>query len=361
MNHRWRRFMVLGLALCLTLTLAVPAAGAQSQTAQGKIVIMTDGSNIDGNTFIKAVQSGVEIYAHDMGLGEDAYGTYLPDGPSTDQKERKIQEAVDDGAEVILLVGYLWKKDDVKIVAKFPTVSFLTFEWDAKTYPANMINLTFAEAVSGFLAGYAVVAEGYRQLGFLGGDKRNASVIRFGYGFVQGANYAATQLDAPVSMKYWYCGSYSPSDEIQTKMDTWYANGTEIVFSCGGSIIQSCIAAAEKNNAKVVGVDQDQSPLSDTVVTSACKLFEQGAVYMLNLYNAQLRSWPSYITGSSICLSLAEGAVGLPTDASAWRFENFTLEDYAQISIDIANGTVAVSDSAKARPKVKMLKVSYEK
>ncbi|NLI22859.1 MAG: BMP family ABC transporter substrate-binding protein [Clostridiales bacterium] len=360
MNHRWARFMVLVMALCLTVFVMGPAAIAQSQTQQGKYVIVTDGSNIDGNRFIEAVQNGLEAFAQHKGLGKDAYGMYLSDGPGSGQKESKIKQAIEDGATVIILVGYLWFKEDVKIVAKYPNVRFLSFEWTAKSYPDNMINLTFAEEISGFMAGYAVVMDGYRQLGFLGGDKKNASVIRYGYGFVQGANEAATRLNTPVAMKYWYCGSYSPSAEIQARMETWYAKGTEIVFSCGGSIIESCIQAAQNNNAKVVGVDQDQSSLSDTIVTSACKLFDQAVIYMLNLYNAEIQCWPSYLTGSSICLSLAEGTVGLPTDDASWRFASFTLDDYAQIKIDIANGTTTVSDSVKGRPKVKMLKVSYE-
>ncbi len=51
----------------------------------------------------------------------------------------------------------------------------------------------------------------------------------------------------------------------------WYANGTEIVFACGGSMFQSISAAASANDGYVIGVDVDQSGESDAVVTSAMK------------------------------------------------------------------------------------------
>lgn len=360
MKHPFARSVSFALVVCLAISMMCTSANAQDQAGQGKYVIVTDGSTIDGNQYIQAVRNGLEAYIHEKGLSDDAYGLYMPDNPGADAKEAKIREAIDDGATVILLAGFLWGKGDIKIVKNYPEVCFLSFEWEAKSYPSNMINLTFAEEISGFLAGYAVVMAGYRQLGFLGGSGKNAQVIRYGYGYMQGANYAATQLDTPVSMRYWYSGSYSPSEEIQAKMEEWYAEGTEIVFSCGGSIIQSCITAAEENNALVVGVDQDCASYSDTVLTSACKLYDQAVIYMLNLYNPDVRSWPTYITGSSIRLSLAEHVVGLPTNDQSWRFTNFAVSDYQQILIDIANGSIAVKDGT-SRPKVKMLKVSFEK
>ncbi|NCB35697.1 MAG: hypothetical protein EOM58_06605, partial [Clostridia bacterium] len=109
-----------------------------------KYVIITDGTDIDGNQFIQAARSGLEAYIQERGLSDNAYGFYMPDNPGSDAKEAKIREAIDDGATVIILAGFLWNKTDAKIVKNYPEVSFLSFEWDAKSYPANMINLTFA-------------------------------------------------------------------------------------------------------------------------------------------------------------------------------------------------------------------------
>jgi basic membrane protein A and related proteins len=58
----------------------------------------------------------------------------------------------------------------------------------------NVHSIFYAEEQVGFLAGYAAVKEGFTKLGFMGGMAVPA-VVRFGYGFVQGAEYAAAELD----------------------------------------------------------------------------------------------------------------------------------------------------------------------
>ena len=40
---------------------------------------------------------------------------------------------------------------------------------------------------------------------------------------------------------------------------SWYQNGTEVIFGCGGAVGNSVMAAAQEKNAKVIGVDVDQS------------------------------------------------------------------------------------------------------
>ena len=62
-----------------------------------------------------------------------------------------------------------------------------------------------------YLAGYAVVKEGFTQLGFSGGGGgTNAACCRYGYGYLQGASAAAAELDKEVTVNYsWqYGGSF---------------------------------------------------------------------------------------------------------------------------------------------------------
>ncbi len=89
--------------------------------------------------------------------------------------------------------------------------------------------------------------------------------------FVQGADAAAVEDNVDVNIKYWYSGSFGPTDEIAAKMDSWYTEGTEVVFACGGGIYLSCQSAAEANEGLMIGVDVDQSNVSDTIITSAMK------------------------------------------------------------------------------------------
>ena len=113
------------------------------------------------------------------------------------------------------------------------------------------------------MAGYAAAKMGYTKLGFLGGMAVPA-VIRYGYGFVQGADAAAAKLEKTVSMKYAYGNQFFGDADITAAMDTWYADGTEVVFACGGGIYTSAVDAAKKVDGKVIGVDVDQAGVIET-------------------------------------------------------------------------------------------------
>lgn len=135
----------------------------------------------------------------------------------------------------------------------------------------------YQEAIPGYLAGYTAVKLGYRHLGFLGGQAV-PGVMRYGYGYVQGINAAAEEMEITdkVTIEYAYGGQFYGSTEITAAMDTWYSNGTEVVFACGGGIFTSAAEAAAKVNGKIIGVDSDQSPIIDKygkgmTVTSAMK------------------------------------------------------------------------------------------
>ena len=149
-------------------------------------------------------------------------------------------------------------------------------EADVKDSPAlkNIAGVAFKEEQCGYLAGYAAVKEGYTKLGFTGGGGGdNPACCRYGYGFVQGADAAAKELNEKVEMNYsWqYGANFSASPELQTMAAGWYQAGTEVIFACGGSMFASVAAAAGAEEGKVVGVDVDQSGESPTVITSAMK------------------------------------------------------------------------------------------
>jgi len=176
----------------------------------------------------------------------------------------------------------------------------------------NVAGIAFNEHECGYFAGYAVVKEGYEKLGFSGGGGgTNPAVCRYGYGFVQGANAAAAEMNKNVEINYtWlYGANFSASPELQTLCNGWYETGTEVIFSCGGSIFQSITAAASANDGLVVGVDVDQSPESDTVITSAMKGLSDAAQWAIaKVYDGTFGE----IGGQATSLGSAVNAVGLP-------------------------------------------------
>ena len=85
------------------------------------------------------------------------------------------------------------------------------------------------------------------------------AVIRYGYGFVQGADAAAQELGQNVEINYFYGGQFYGDANITSRMEGWYSNGTQVVFACGGGIYTSAVEAALKNNGYVIGVDRTTS------------------------------------------------------------------------------------------------------
>ena len=215
------------------------------------------------------------------------------------------------------------------------------------------------------MAGYAAVKLGYKNLGFLGGMAVPA-VIRFGYGFVQGADAAAAELGlTDVEVKYAYGNQFYGDADITAAMDTWYQDGTEVVFACGGGIYTSAAEAAAKVGAKVIGVDTDQSAVINgaygegLTVTSAMKGLAPTTKDTLNAVINEGK-WAEY-AGKISTLGLVSGTdpeanyVQLPIETTQWN-DTFTVEDYKALVAQLFDGTITVSSDISAAPQVKAVK-----
>ena len=246
---------------------------------------------------------------------------------------------------------------DVTFIAVDVAAGDLTLDYATYVEPAaNTVCLTFSEEQAGFLAGYAAVKDGYTKLGFLGGMAVPA-VIRYGYGFVQGADKAAAELNKQIEINYTYGGQFSGTPETTAKMEGWYSAVTEIVFACGGGIYTSAVEAANKYDGKVIGVDVDQYYIDQSIVTSAMKGLQNVTETILAEYYAG--NWDTY-GGKITNYSLQEGEyVGLPTAEGSWRFNSFTVEEYNTIHDAVKNGTVVVSNNTEAEPAVTNSTVNY--
>ena len=151
-------------------------------------------------------------------------------------------------------------------------------------------------------------------------------------------------LNITVDMNYsWeYGSSFSASPELQTMISGWYANGTEIVFACGGSMFQSIAAAASANDGYVIGVDVDQSGESDYVITSAMKGLADAVQWAVgHVYDGTFDE----IGGVGTSLGVEDHAVALPTTAESWRFETFTVEEYEALYQQMLDGTLVVDNA----------------
>ncbi|NLD34211.1 MAG: BMP family ABC transporter substrate-binding protein [Clostridiales bacterium] len=319
------------LTLMLVLALALPFGVFAAETYE--IAMVTDIGTIDDKSFNQGTWEGIVEYAEKNGK---TYNYYQPTAQSTEVYLDMIEQAVNAGAKVVVTPGFLFEQPIFQAQDMYPDVSFILIDGNPNdgdfgkaTGPEyrtekNAVGIVYAEEQAGFLAGYAAVKDGYTKLGFMGGMAVPA-VIRFGYGFVQGAEYAANELGIKdLQMNYHYTGGFEATPEAQSLAASWYADGIEVIFACGGAVGNSVMAAAEAADAKVIGVDVDQSSQSKTVITSATKGLAPSVIQTLTEYYDG-----NFPGGQALVMDAASDGVALPMATS--QFKTFTQADYDAI------------------------------
>lgn len=339
MKKSMKKLIAVILAFVMALSLAACGAGSGASSDPGaatgaEIAMIADGGNIDDRGFNQGSYDGVARYGEEKGI---SYKYYKPVEKTTDAYLSAMELAIEGGAKIIVAPGFRFKEAMYIAQETWPDLKFILLDGvpgDAEeSYTAeNTVGIQYAEEQAGFLAGYAAVVDGYKKLGFMGGVATPA-VVRYGYGFIQGAEAAAEELGiSDVEMNYYYTGTFDATPETQTLAATWYQNGTEIIFACGSGVGQSVMAAADTSSSgKTIGVDIDWAEESESVVTSAMKDLS-GTVYQM-LDKAYTDSFPG---GQNIIMDASNNGVELPMETS--RFTSFNQEKYDEVYEKLATG-----------------------
>ncbi|MBQ6065963.1 MAG: BMP family ABC transporter substrate-binding protein [Clostridia bacterium] len=333
------------------------------------VVMVTDGGEAKDDGFNQVVYDSAKAVC-DANGADFAVRPAASDAPEA--LVAAIDAAVEGGADVLVLPGFMFAPAIQQTVGKYPDVKFIAVDVSADDFeegfalPANFYCAVYQEELCGYMAGFAAVKLGYKQLGFLGG-MAVPSVMRYGYGFVQGADAAAAELGlTDVTVKFGYANQFHPDEELTNAMMDWYGGGTQIVFACGGGIYGSVAGAAkETDGAKLIGVDVDQAELiaqaaargdgneaayMDLTVTSAVK--NHGAMVAMALKAVFAGNFGEYGGRSDrlgmISADPEENAVQLA--ASTQFGDGFTKEDYAALTAKLFKGELTVDDDTEKAP-----------
>lgn len=357
-----KMFLVLGLAF----TVAACNDEDSIDNSKIKVAMVTDYGDITDQSFNQTTYEAAKAWSEK----NDVEFTYKK--PATDSdadRAASMEEAIEDGYNVLILPGYAFAKAIVEIAPSYKDVKFIALdvsEYDLFTANGNkdfkeenVFSAVYQEELSGYMAGYAAVKLGYKKLGFVGGMAVPA-VIRFGYGYVQGINEAAKELNISdqVEVVYAYGNQFYGDADITARMDTWYANGTEVVFACGGGIYTSAAEAAQKVNGKVIGVDVDQKAIIDgsygdkMTVTSAMKGL--GPTVDLLLTAISTGKWEDYAGEIKVLGLVGEDLyanyVQLPS--TTLFGDGFSEDDYKELVKKMFDETIKVDSNTEAFPSV---------
>ena len=378
-----KKFLALMLALVMALSLV--ACGQKNQDSNGtydtdkdtdvtdvayKVAMITDYGDITDQSFNQTTYEACKAFAEANGVD---FQYFKPAGDNTADRVAMIESAVDQGYNVIVMPGYAFGAAIAETAPKFSDVKFIALDVSAGDLgegfevPANLYCAVYQEELCGYMAGYAAVKLGYKNLGFLGGMAVPA-VQRYGYGFVQGVDAAAAELKlTDVKVNYAYGNQFFGDADITAAMDTWYAGGTEIVFACGGGIYTSAVDAAKKvEGAKVIGVDVDQAAVianyaagegADAATVEGYKALTVTSA-MKGLYPATFDTltdvivngnWEKY-SGKIDTLGLVSADdptanyVQIPMESTQWADGKFTQDDYKTLVKAMFDGTLTVSN-----------------
>ena len=385
-----KKFLAMLLVFATALTLCACGGTTVEETDSAFRVAMVTGlGDITDQSFNQATWEALEQFSTDYSADIQYF---MPTSDDNSARVAATERAIAQGYDVIVFPGYTHGATIAELSEVYPDVKFIALDvaagdilqtavsnrgesydynpdnWNLTDYAYmdNVYCATYQEQCSGYMAGYAAVKLGYTKLGYLGG-MAVPSVTRFGYGFVQGADAAARELGVTVDMKYAYANQFVADPDITAVMDTWYSEGTEVVFSCGAAVWTSVAEAAKKTGGKIIGVDVDQAAEIDAAFGEGMTLTSAMKGLTPTTYDTLVDilvqgNWSNY-AGKIEALGIVsekpeENYVQLAPN-TLFEEGKFSYEDYTALVSAMYRGEIIVSGDLSAEPATTNVTVSW--
>lgn len=325
--------MIAGLSACGT-----PDQEQPEEQVDYEIALVTDSGLLMDGGYSEIAWNAISEFGASEGI---SHKYYKAAEASSDAYKTAIDTAVSKGAKVIVADGNSFENIVYEAQNQYPDVKFILIDAepaDAETGEGdigeNTMSIMFASEEAGYLAGYCAVEEGMTHLGFMGGS-RTPVIMDYGYGFLQGADRAARERGAAVTVDYSYCASDEERESVLEKASALYSSGEEVIFACGKNVEQPVIEAAELTGRKVIAYETDKSQMSDTVMTSAVKDIGTAIENALEMYLDD-----EFPGGEVIYYNASNDGIWLEMENG--RFENLDESQYESVYEQLKDGEITV-------------------
>lgn len=284
MALKWRHFLALLAVFGLFTATACSSSDGGEVSGGYKIGLVTDTGKVDDKSFNQSAWEGAQNGAGNV-LGATA--SYIETEESKDYGNN-IQLFLDDGAQIIVTVGFGLGEATIEAAKANPDVMFIGVDqWQNEALP-NLVGLMFPEAEAGFMAGaLAGMLTKTNIVGAVLGTDLVPPVVFFKEGWENGARYTNPGVET--------ISTYHPGGlDIAFGDPEWGAatsrqaldQGADIIFGAGGATGNGAlIEVAGEAGALCVGVDQDQwftvPEAHACLVTSAMKLIDIGVALLI--------------------------------------------------------------------------------
>ena len=361
---------LIALLLCLSLLVSLAACGRGGQTtetaaftvplddasyvyqAADDAVPLPGGASIALAADTAGIESGPDallwqgIQTFAANFGYTAQSCLYGEGASLATAEDALRAAAQSGAALVVCRGEAMARALFNIQANYPNVHYLLFDdephsedYTSYATEASVHCVLFREEQAGYLAGYAAVAEGYTALGFVGRDEL-PGIVRYCTGFLQGANAAAERQGQNVTLRVWYTGDIGDPAVATQRMIDWFNGGTGLILADGDALMQSALEAVNQTGAKAFATGWDQNALGERVLGSAIQCYNAAVQRQLYKFFSGNSTWSQQDAGQTERLGYTDGSVALA--GSAWRFNNFTQNDYERLYEQLRNSELEV-------------------
>ena len=303
-----------------------------------EIALVTDDSLVMDGGHSETAWNAITEFGGTHGISHKYYkATELTDAAFIEA----IKAAINKGAKVVIIDNPAMANAVYAMQEKYPEIDFIML--DAAPYDPdsgevllmkNTVAADFDSAQAGYLAGYAAVIDGSTELGFIGQSKAD-DIKAFGYGYVKGAERAAGEIGAAVTMDYRYCDG-EDRQAVYKDAIAMYENGAQVIFAAGSGVQEPVIEAAEAKDGKVIGSCTDQSGKSDTVITSAIYGIKGALKEILEGYTSD-----KFPGGIVLPFNASNDGIGLELRKN--KLSNLTQAQYDAVYESLANGEITLN------------------
>ena len=354
--------------LLILLTLAVSAAllggcgsasgGSSGDGGEGSVRygLVTGPQGTAGSAEISAISSGIEGYAAENASGSAVYTA------AEDTKEAYAEQfsaAKQNGAAYVICCGAEMEVPVYAAQHAHHDQKYLLFDGQPRQsgdLEADIRSNTECVSVNksdmGFLAGYAAILDGYRNILFMSGVNSGDTSVYYN-GFLSGIDYALSEqglMAGSISVSAEFAGSDALSPLRMADAVAQYENGTELIVTDSSRIAPAVEKAAEAHEGAVVTIGFDHTAASSSVVFSVSSDYEEIVRYLLDSFEHN----NGFKGGEAVTCGAAEHAVSFHADES--RLRSFstaaalgTLDSMADSSFgNRSAGTEGQGDDASA-------------
>jgi len=299
-----------------------PAEEAKPELSFGMI---TDVGGLGDKSFNDSAWEGIQRAGKELGVEP-----VILQSTKQEDYEANIGNMAQ-SVDLSIAVGFLMQQAMTAAADQYPDMKFGLI--DEVVEKPNVMSVTFKEHEGSFLVGViAGLATKSNVIGFVGGMDFPL-IQKFEVGFIAGVKSVNPNAKVLVN----YTGAFDNPDKSKEIAISQFKQKADVIYHASGACGIGVIQAADENNFWAIGVDQDQSAVSNNnkVLCSMIKRVDVGTYTIIKAYADD-----KFQGGKKIELGLKEDGVGYSDGGKNVTAEIKTIADKAKELV--VNGTIVV-------------------